>query len=788
MAKTKADKNSSDKKEFGTIQKVLSVIKPCEDIERLRAIDRAKIDRLMNGQPPYSPDEAAKNQIEVNVNWGLGKKIMRDANNQVNSALLHQGIMFNCFPEQGQIDKRDEWSMAFTKNIHKPLQRGQSGIRHNYLIKNRNASLTLHGPGALLWVNPFRWMPKFVPLEDLLIPTETYCDFSNLRYFAVNMYLTVGELIDMTRGDSVVPGWNKPMVDSILKNQKSAPPEGFSSTWRDQPEAMEQVFKENRGWYYSDATPKIKCRWFFYQEVDKPKQWYRLLLLREAYGEIRPDEGFLFDGSDTPFADNISQILNVQYGDNNFVPPLKHHAVRGLGVDLYAPIEELNRLFCEFIWATHLDFRMLFRIKDPNDRDRLKQIVLSQFSVLPEGLDIVKREERHQISPELFDQAANVMRDTLQESSSSFIKDTSASESGNRTTATEATIKSNQANTLVSSMLQSLYLQEGFYYEEVVRRFCRKDSADPEVKQFREDCLKDGIPIELLDNYKIWRVVPERVLGGGDKTQAQQEAAWLWNNQDRFDPAVLPKLKRKAVGTILNNYDTAIEFVPQSKVEATDGVMAAENVFGTLMQGQQCVMRKGIDQQGYIEILLKMMGAIVQRILSTDGMGTMEELIGLTAVAQNITEHIQVLSADKSKNQLVKQYNDALSQLTNEMSGFMQRITERKQAEQESQNDPQGQAKVQTTLLLGKTKADIAQATAAQKLQHKAVEFQLQQQHKAIETAQDIHLTDVITKADLTHEEQKHVLDMINQMRSAEIKNHIALTTPKKSVDKKSET
>src|SRR6267154_1545831 len=483
-----ADKDKKSKNEFGSVEKVINVIKPMEDIERLRANDRAKIDTLFNGKRPYTKEEEEKNQIPVNVNWGMGKKVMRDANNQVNSALLHPGTLFQCTLEHGQVDKRDEWSQSFTKNIHIPLQRGKSGKKHASLMKNRNASLCMHGIGALMWYNPFRWMARFVGLEDLLIPTETYSDFSNLRYFAVNLYLTTGELMDMTYGDTVKPGWNKKMVDGILKAMKEVHSEGIPPTWRDQPEAMQNVLKENRGYYYSDAIPKIRCRWFFYQKIDEPKKWYRVMILREAYGEVKPSMDFLFDGQDEPFADDIDQILSVQYGDNNFVAPLKFHAVRGLGVDLYAPIEELNRLFCEFIWAVHIDFRILFRIKDPADRDRLKQIVLSQFGTIPEGMEMLKREERYQIDPSLFDQAVGVMRDNLQESSSSFVKDTNDG-TEKEMTAKEATIRLNQANSMVSSMLQSLYFQEGFYYEEIVRRFCRNDKDDPEVAAFRKRCI-----------------------------------------------------------------------------------------------------------------------------------------------------------------------------------------------------------------------------------------------------------------------------------------------------------
>lgn len=786
------------KNEFGTCEKILKVIQPMQDIERLRASDRAKVDALMNGRPPYTAAEAEKNQIPVNVNWGMGKKILRDANNQVNSALLHPGILFTCTLEAGQQDKRDEWSQAFTKNIHIPLQRGVSGKRHAYLIKSRNASICLHGIGAMLWPNSFRWMPRFVGLEDLLIPTETYCDFSNMRYFAVNMYLTPGELMDMTKGDTV-KGWNKPMIAEILKNMVQTEAEGVPSTWRDQPEAMQNVMKENRGFYYSDATRKIRCHWFFYQQIDNPKKWYRMLVLRESYGDVKPDQGFLFDGSAEPFADDIGQILSIQYGDNNFVPPLKYHAVRGLGVDLYAPIEELNRLFCEFIWAVHIDFRILFKIKDPQDRDKLKQITLSQFGTIPEGMEMLKKEERYQVSPELFNEAVGVMRSTLQESSTSFVKD--INESNREMTAKEATIRSNEANILVSSMLQSLYFQEGFYYEEVVRRFLKKDSADTEVKEFQARCKKDGIPEDLM-RPSIWRVVPERVLGGGDKTKAQEEATWIWSVMDRLDPAVQNKAKRMCVGTLLNDFDKARELVPEANVAASDGVIAAENVFGTLMAGQDVKPRKGIDQQGYISTLLNYMNNVVMRISQTSGVGTESEIIGLQTVAQNVQQHIEVLGTDVTMKPLVKVYADSLGKIMNEVKAFAQRLQEQQQAQQEKeqviieykdapydvQRQMEQKAGFQPSQMPPTPDDNILKAQFAQQAaQLKERQAAQQSQQDEAEFAMEQQRQNAATQAEMARKAAEHQQDMELTVAKAEVEREVmrkkAAAMPKKKVD-----
>ena len=454
------------KGEFGTAQKVFDVTKNMQDAEDVRAKDRSKINVLFNGQRPYTKDEEEKHQIQINVNWGEGKRIMLDANRQVNNALCHPGLLFNCMLEAGPVDKRDQWAMDFTKFIHMPLQRGKSGKLHNFLVRNRNASMCMHGVGPMVWMKQGFWKPRYVPLEDLLIPTDTYCDLSNLRYFAVNLYLTPGEFIDMTQGDTVKPGWNQPQIKKILNWHKKNWNESTPSTWRDQPEAMREVIHQNKGYYYSDAIPKIRLRAFFWQDCDDPDKWYRNIIQRETCGEAKITD-FVYDGQDEVMASDVFQLLNVTYGDVSLIAPTKYHSVRGLGVDLYAPVETLNRLRCEFVQAVFEQLKMYFKINNPADRDRLKRVVLEAYGFIPEGLEIIPREQRHQFDPNVVQMAMAQVKQITQENSSAFIRDLDDG-SEKEMTAFEARAKLNMANVMVSSMLQTCIFRKA----GTTRRFC----------------------------------------------------------------------------------------------------------------------------------------------------------------------------------------------------------------------------------------------------------------------------------------------------------------------------
>lgn len=785
-AETTKSAASVRKSEFGTPDKVINVVKRLQDIEIVRASDRAQIESLFNGQRPYSDEEVRQFNIQLNVNWQEGKRIMRDANSQLNNALIHPGNLFNSTLREGQIDKRDEWGQIFTEEIHKPLQEGVSGYRNYYLKSNRNASVAMHGIGALLWATPYKWMPRFVPLEDLLIPTETLCDFSNLRYFAVNLYLTIGELIDLTQGD-VLGEWNKPMIQQILESQDGLYNESTPSTWRYQPQAMNSVFYQNRGYYYSDSIPKVRCVQFFWQEMDDPKKWYRVIYLMEnPGGKVQNiDSQFLFNGTAKPFADNIGQILNVQYGDNNFVAPKKYHNVRGLGVDLYAPIETLNRLRCEFTQATFEHLKMYFRIKDPADRDRAKAQVLQQYGFIMDGLTIVPRAERHEIDANLVGDAMGQMSEIMSQSSSSFVSDQDAG--GEKTmTAKEAQIKLNQSTAMVSSMISTLYMQEEFYYTEMKRRFCEKGSTDGEVQAFQKRCKTRGIPEELLYKPEVWKITAERQLGSGDPTQAQQEAAWLMQNRTAFGPAQQQIILRTATSTFLKDPARAWLLVPSAPVSSTAGSQMAEQLFGTMMQGIQVAPREGIDLQGYVAQLLKMMGEVIQRISQTDNMGTMEDVIGLGIVGQNASQTIQVLQADPMMKQLVKQLGDALGKMMNEVKAFAQRLKQASAANQHPKliesiayKDVPDDVKRQMEAAAGlqpsqmpvpDAKAQKAQqslqindAKFQQKSRHAEIAFQMEQIRKNTAATSDLSQADMAHRQQLAHMALDKLMSLMDQ-------------------------
>jgi len=762
------------KAQWGTPDKVFQTTETMQRVETVRAFDRMRVNNLANGGRPYSEAEMKEYQHQLNVNWLELQRKLQDATGQINNAFIPNGNFFTATSNGGAPAKRTEYGQKFTKLINKVLKRGKSGKRHHYVLRSRNASVALHGIGPLMWKTKTRLLPTFIPLEDLLIPTDTLLDFStNLSYFAVNIYPTPGELIRWAfKNKEVDPGWNKKALEGIIKflNEQSGnaffPPD--ANDWSERPEAIAELYKQNSGYLESDAVPKCKMRAFYYYDTDT-KKWLRKIILRENYGTVaaKGDTAeFIYDSKE-PFADDIDHILQCQFGDNSIVPPLKYHSVRGIGTMLYAPSFTLNRLRSQAMQHVFQNLLTLWRIQDPNDRDRAKQILLMQNGIVPEGATIIPQQERHQIDPQLLDFGVSQMKQNIAENSTSF---TPSADTGTKKERTKFEVQAQlqSASAMVSNVLSMMYAQEIFYYEELVRRILIKNTDDPTAIKFQEDCRKARIPENLLtpDN---WNILPERVLGAGDNALGQAKADALMSQRLAYEPDSQQEILRMWTSQTLDDPDRALELVPSNPDQSTSGTRAAEDVYATLMRGIAVPMRKGIDHVGYCAALLAAMQAEIQGILQTDGMGTPDDVKGFQTVAGSVQENLNFLAMDDANKPTVKQLNDSLGQLMNEVKGMAQRQQEAaEKAQQEAQIDPAVQAKIQSDAMAAQQKMQISEATAAQKMEQKQQAFELKLQQQMQQHELKMATLQKQTEAALAAQQAKVNADLTEQgMRTA---------------------
>lgn len=725
-----------------------------KNAEILRAKNRSLINNLYNGVPPYTEAEVRDNKIYVNVNWKEGTNTLHSARGQYENAFLKPGNFFKVQLDDAPMDKQDEWSRVITQQINKIMKRSPA-----YLHTQRStfAGVALHGVGAKMWEDDQTWLPFFVGIQDILMPTDTDLTMENLQYFAVRRKYKPGDLylkVFKRSRENVDPAWNVELIKKILDGMKDTNFNPNNYNWSNHPEQMAEIYKQNVTYYTSDRAPDVWLWDFYYKEVGedgKDAGWYRGMIQDTdcASSTVSTNESnsnplqFVYKPI-KPFADNLSKIIHFQFGDGNNVPPFKYHSIRSLGWLLYDVLQLMNRLRCQFTQHVFEQMLLLFKVTDSTDRARIQKILLFDKGIIPDGTSIVPAADRYQVDTGLVGMLMGNLKQLITESSSSY---TQAIDTGTEKERTKFEVEAimSQISFLMSSMLNLAYFQEYFAMLEICRRFSRNPSENFDVKKFRANCIKFGVPAKYLDSDR-WTITLEQVLGAGNKMLEIAQARELRGMRPTLDPGAQREVDRLYISSLTDNPRLADFLVPDAP-KVSDSTHDAELAFGTLMQGIPMTMKDGLNHHDQVKTLLRLMGGVIKQITSADNMGTPEQVAGLQNVAQYIGQHIQIIAEDETQKEAVKEYTDILSNFMNFVRGFAQRQAQQAQAG----GDPEAAAAAQALAAQqAKDNQTLHQKDQAhqQKILQRQQEFEQRQALDTAGTAADIERQNATAIAD----------------------------------------
>lgn len=740
---------------FTDAESVAWAIENLKTAETYRAPDRALIDELFNGAPPYTDQEEKDNHIQVNVNWGEGSDLLLQARQQFESAFLTTGNFFTVKVPDAPVSKRNDYSDIITAEANNILKRSKSAQYYMHTQREKWGSVALHGKGAQMWEDDQKVIPYFIPVCDLLIPTDTPITLEGLTYFAARRRMKPKQLYRKTfgMGKNVDPGWDLNTVGKILSSMKDVNQELSNWNWSEQPERMVQLWKQNKTWYESDSPPSVWLWDFYYQKEDtSDSSWQRVVILDKdcVPGKINNTETplrFVYQ-RDRPFAENLSHILHVQFNDGNNVPPFNYHETRGLGQRLFDTVHMMNRLRCQLTQKVFEDMMMLFHVNDPVDKGRLDKIYLGMmYGAIPDGLTFVRREERYSPEWDAVEMLMSNYKQLMGESTQGYTQDIDTGTKKERT-AFEVNALLNQTTKLTSSMLNLAYLQETFAYQEICRRLSLTETHDFDAKKFQAACAERGVPKKWMDPQR-WQIESERVMGSGNQQIEMAQAQALMSVRPLMNPEGQQRVLSKYVFSVTHDPKVVQELAPyDASPHVTDTMHDTELVFGTLMQGNPVTPKPGLNPIEVIETMLKLMTNTVQQIMQSGGVGNPQQVQGLGNCEQYVSSFIQILAMDQSQKQRVTEYGKALGKIMNMVKAFAQR--QQQQAAQQngkSQIDPETIAKIQSDMAVVKEKIHSKELANQQKLRHSEMKFQADQRRANMKALGDISMNAAKTAA-----------------------------------------
>lgn len=719
-------------------------------VEQMREVDiaahsfnRAKIAELAEGFPPFSEEEAEQEHVGRNVNFLEDAGLLHKARSTWNNAFLKPGNRYKISLDSGPVHKRSAWSTTITKHLNWPIKRS---LRYIEATRATGANVVLYGIGPKQWLKAKKWCPHEMGVEDLLVPSNTKVNLDNLAHFAIYRQYTPEELFRMTHGNKVDPGWQMDLVHSEMKRLT----ESLITTGQDSlqdvenPEKLVRAFKANAGVLDTDVVPTSNV-WDFYH-WEEPNRWYRSMILADSPTAEGKRDGFIYR-SRRPYASDRSQIIHLQFGDGAQVAPFLYHTVRSLGYLLYAICQLQNQLRCRFADAVFEATMQYFRVRNAEDRSRVRSVDLGHMGLVPSGLDFVRNDERWEINGELVIAALSQNRQLMSENAAAFVQDVDQG-TQKELTATEVMARLNNANALASSLLSMAYTYDRSEGQEICRRFCLKDTGDEDIERFRRRCLEDGVPEKYL-NVERWDVQPERVMGGGNKTLELAQAESLMTRLEIFDPEAQQDIKREWVLAVTDNSDQAEHWVPEKQLNVPEAASQAETNVGALMVGGKVSVRQGIDHISYVDGMIQSMESMVEDILvlvQHAHQPQPQQVMGLTNCFKHVLGHIEIVAQNKNEKGRVKEWMDKLKNVMNYVKSWSQQIDEQHEANQQ-QN---GEAGKQAALVIGaQSKAKIDEAKAVQKMRHTQQKFVADQQRRNVQTVSEIQRQKAMTAAQI---------------------------------------
>lgn len=728
-----------------------SVIWQCRLADWPRSQQRARINSLVNGSPPYSAHEVKSNGISINVNFLESTRLSHDARLQFYNAMMKPGNYFSATTEFGPVHKRQEWNSIVTREMNAVMKKSLK-----YFEKHRStfASVVLHGIGPSTWRDRHSWCPDARGVEDVMIPSNTLLTMENLPFFAVFEPYTAFQLHKLTHGPKVDPGWNMPLVDQMLKWADSETQTLMGSSWPEvwSPEKMTERIKEDSGLYASDRVPTIDCWHLYYWDDSNKKAGWRKKVILDAYGApgiggVIPgstasdgkygDYGknaFLYDSGNRCYGSKREELIGFQFADLSAVAPFKYHSVRSLGYLIYAPCHLQNRLRCKFNEAVFEALMMYFRVKSMDEAERALKIDLINRGFIDETVEFVKPQDRWQVNADLVNLGLRENQNIIEQNSASYTSDQDFSSNNVEKTKFQVQAELSATTTLVTASLMQAYEYQKFEYYEIARRFFIRNSRDADVRQFRVRVLKQGVPENLL-TVDAWNLEPERVMGGGNKVMELQIAQQLMQAKQQFDPQAQRIILKDFALAVTDDPARTRSLVPEDPQVNNPAVIQAQLASGTLMQGMNVGLERGIDLVAYTESLLSSLAVVVSQVENGGNVPSQERLTGMMFMQEHIAQAIATIGSDPQEKQRVKIYNDDLAKLGNLIKAFSQRLAEKQSAGNgQSPEMAKMQAELEGKIIKAESDAKIREAKAIKQLEQKDRAFASSEQR-----AQDAH-------------------------------------------------
>lgn len=759
ISKSVSGKSELPDERFDNAEEVRGLCQQMISADNRRAWMRERVDALVSGFPTYPKSVTASKGFGwfPRVNYREAEGLIQaqqtplfDLVNEVDHCIEIQLDI-----EADSTEQLQDWEDSIEKNWTWLLfKRWRKSF--NYHIPLSQREMLVHGMGAHVWPNK-RWIPRTPRSGQILFPEACSLDFEQEgKYFMLRDFVPGEDVYGFIKNESAARkmGWE---VDNVWETLSQADRQNkrVNNNWR--VEELQRRTRRGDIGYWSTSQVGLWFNWVFVAEYEGGISLYGIEETITSGSNKKKDKGYLFKKR-FMFDEWPLVLFPYDVGNGDM------HSVRGLGWRTKDFFELSNRVNNAMVAQVLISAFPQMKQLQPNlDPEKMKLMRMGALNILPYGLDTSMT-----AFPPLNNSGLALqdhLRQTLNNNNQSFTGN--APEPKDRETKYSFMLRSQDA-AKVSNGMQSLYESNYQQWQEKMYRLAintPKGDAPYQkmVQEFRERCLKDGVPEEALKEKAIGQISPVTSSGAGSAALRLQaimtllETIYPVTTEDRKIT-----IERDLVGTLMgkDKVDRYARSAYDNDLPDEDESLAMQESNGLCNGGEAIIGSRQNDIKHAENHLAKAMGEIQK--LEAGQSDPAYTLDAITRLLQHAGEHLAKVQNVPQRAAEFKELADRWKEIAKYAEQLKRQVESGAPASPQQQLSEQGQldmAKLQMDEQIKNKKAD---ADIARKFRKDAFQERL----AATKTATDLVRTGVKFRQEVEQKEEAAQVNRATQKKN----------------------
>ena len=745
---------------------------------------RALLKGLVDGNAPYNRQKMIQSgrAEDCNVNWRIadyflkmGQQMLYDIFSEseyYSTVLLDRYELASVAEGKGVPDgyrpdasngQAEDWGRTITEEFQW-LQ--EQDPNFDYCMQQSQGQSVFYGCGPLHFEDELDWRAISHESKDLVVQQIAKSNTNWWEWAALVREMAPDQLYGRIANPEAarMRGWDVPATRTAIMNAHPLTRKGIAyQSW-----SWHQANLKSGGMFYADQSKRVRLVRFYFREFpneeDEDGRITDCLIELDSGAKDGGGAKFLY-WKPKAYA-NWNEVVHPMYWKhdlNGF-----HYSVNGMGLDMYSAFEYLNRLLCRNA-DDAMSPKMFFRPTTASSRDVAGITQMGRWAILPSSFEAVQS----QLQPFLQDGIAmsREIQGLVASNLSQYRSQAMSKQQGNPVTARQIDYEASEQARMGKTQLSRIFEQYDWYYAEKYRRatnpnLSRSVRGGKLALEFWKRCERRGVPKWALN--RTSSVKATRVVGQGSQFMRQQSLEFLMGMVSMLPENGRFNLLRDVVASRAgqSKVDVYAPRAPQASRDESAQVAEATLQVSAMKTGIAPVIVPTQNAAIFAAVFLQAGEGAVQSLQQGSDPHEVFSFLNLDIPA--IEQHLQRMSSDPTRKNLLKQMAERLKPLQHVMASLQtaleRQATEEQQAQQQAAQmqagtDPETQvglakvasgervkmAKQQSDFMLKGRKQQIDTALKSQKQQadialdaHR-LGADIQLDH--IQTAVDVHLS-----------------------------------------------